>query len=127
MEKQPLVKTPAGESRLTRYPAHGRRRALLALGHGAGGGVEAEDLQALAAALPADGVEVALVEQPWRVAGRRLAPAPKTVDVGWVAGVELLPERGAKGASGDVPLIVGGRSAGARGACRTGRATRGGG
>jgi predicted alpha/beta-hydrolase family hydrolase len=119
---QTLVPTPAGEARITRFPPRGRRRALLALGHGAGGGVEAPDLQAIAAALPADGVEVALVEQPWRVAGRRLAPAPTTLDVGWVPVVELLRE-GAAGRGGGVPLIVGGRSAGARVACRTGLAT----
>src|SRR5260221_9375595 len=99
MQKQPLVETPAGEARITRYPAHGRRRALLALGHGAGGGVEAEDLQALAAALPADGVEGALVEQPWRVAGLRLPPAPNTFDSGWEAGGEILRHGRAKGAS----------------------------
>jgi predicted alpha/beta-hydrolase family hydrolase len=122
---QTLVPTPAGEARITRYPARGRRRALLALGHGAGGGVEASDLQALAAALPAHGVEVALVEQPWRVSGRRIAPAPKTLDIGWVSVVELLREdiTPSRGRARKVPLIVGGRSAGARVACRTGLAT----
>src|SRR5260221_13540605 len=104
MQKQPLVETPAGEARITRYPAHGRRRALLALGHGAGGGVEAEDLQALAAALPADGGEVALVERAWRVAGRRLAPGPQTFGVRGGPGVELLRESGAKGGLRGGPL-----------------------
>ena len=56
---------------------------MLAVSHGAGGGIEARDLRALAAALPAHGVTVALVEQPWRVAGKKVAPAPKTLDVGW--------------------------------------------
>lgn len=110
-----LVPTPAGDARVTRHPAQGSRRALLVLGHGAGGGIEAADLQALAAALPASGVEVALAEQPWRVAGRRLATAPKTLDVGWLPVIEAV-------ADGSVPLVVGGRSAGARVACRTGQA-----
>ncbi len=118
-----LVPTPAGDARVTRFPARGKRRALLVLGHGAGGGVEAADLRALAAALPAAGVEVALAEQPWRVAGRRLAPAPKTLDAGWVPVVEKLRANAARGAKGGVPVLVGGRSAGARVACRTGADT----
>ncbi|HEV2347861.1 MAG TPA: hypothetical protein VGS97_27480 [Actinocrinis sp.] len=70
---QTNVPTPVGEARLTRFPAAGRRRAALVLRHGAGGGIEAPDLQALAAALPALGIEVTLVEQPWWVAGRAAA------------------------------------------------------
>jgi predicted alpha/beta-hydrolase family hydrolase len=117
---QELITTPAGEARLTRFPTPSRakRRAVLALGHGAGGGVQAADLQALAAALPATGIEVVLVEQPWRVAGKKIAPAPKTLDLGWVPVAEALRER-----AGKTPLIVGGRSAGARVACRTASAT----
>ncbi|CAM5598978.1 alpha/beta hydrolase family protein [Streptomyces fumanus] len=105
------IGTEAGPARLTWYPA-GRPRYVLALGHGAGGGVEARDLQALARALPAHGVTVALVEQPWRVAGKRLAPAPKTLDAGWRG---VWPALTAPGP----PVISGGRSAGARVACRT--------
>ncbi|GAA2131639.1 hypothetical protein GCM10009760_05600 [Kitasatospora kazusensis] len=112
---QTLVATPVGEARITRYPAAGTARALLALGHGAGGGVEAPDLQALAAALPARGIAVALVEQPWRVAGRKVAPAPKTLDQGWLP---VLAELAGDG----LPLVAGGRSAGARVACRTAEA-----
>ncbi|MBS2552771.1 hydrolase [Catenulispora sp. NL8] len=114
---QELITTPVGDARLTRFPAPARtkRRAVLALGHGAGGGVEAADLQALAAALPADGVEVVLVEQPWRVAGKKIAPAPKTLDAGWIPVAEALHKRARK-----TPFLVGGRSAGARVACRTG-------
>lgn len=116
---QELIATPAGDARLTRFPAPARkRRAVLALGHGAGGGVEAADLQALAASLPSDGIEVVLVEQPWRVAGRKIAPAPKTLDAGWVPVAEALHKRARK-----TPFLVGGRSAGARVACRTGLAT----
>jgi uncharacterized protein len=118
---QRLVTTSLGDARVTDFPARGGRRATLLLGHGAGGGIEAPDLQALAAALPAEGVRVGLVEQPWRVAGRRLAPAPKTLDLAWreILGT-LRPELAGDGA---VPLLVGGRSAGARVACRTGAET----
>jgi predicted alpha/beta-hydrolase family hydrolase len=111
-----LVGTPAGDARITTHPAGtARPLALLALGHGAGGGIEAPDLQALAAALPPLGVTVALVEQPWRVAGKRVAPAPKTLDAGWLPVLAHLQAGPAAG----IPLISGGRSAGARVACRT--------
>ncbi|MFE6973625.1 alpha/beta family hydrolase [Streptomyces sp. NPDC057682] len=113
-ETQPrteTVDTGAGTARITWVPAE-RPRLLLALGHGAGGGIEARDLQALAAALPAHGVGVALVEQPWRVAGKKLAPAPKTLDTAWRG---LWPALSAPG----LPVVAGGRSAGARVACRT--------
>jgi predicted alpha/beta-hydrolase family hydrolase len=114
-----LVPTPVGDARLTRFPATEPRQAVLLLGHGAGGGVDAPDLQALAAALPAQGVEVVLVEQPWRVAGKRIAPAPKTLDVAWNAVLDHVHGEGLA----VVPLFVGGRSAGARVVCRTGLAT----
>lgn len=107
------VPTDAGEARVAWCEAD-EPRAVLALGHGAGGGVEARDLQALAGALPAHGVTVALVEQPWRVAGKKVAPAPKTLDTGWRG---LWPALARPG----LPVIAGGRSAGARVACRTGR------
>ncbi|MET9374636.1 alpha/beta family hydrolase [Streptomyces sp. NPDC002992] len=107
------VSTDAGDARITWHP--GRKPwAVLALGHGAGGGIEARDLQALAGALPAHGVSVALIEQPWRVAGKKVAPAPKTLDTGWRG---LWPALAAPG----LPVIAGGRSAGARVACRTGK------
>ncbi|MGH3417463.1 MAG: alpha/beta hydrolase family protein, partial [Actinocrinis sp.] len=127
-----LVPTAVGDARLTRFAATGRRRASLVLGHGAGGGIEAPDLRALATALPAQGVEVVLVEQPWRVAGKRIAAAPKTLDVAWIAVIEYLCSQAGPGFDADidagaaarpVPLIVGGRSAGARVACRTGKAS----
>jgi hypothetical protein len=116
------VATPLGDARLTSFPATSRRRAALVLGHGAGGGIEARDLQALAAALPAHGIDVTLVEQPWRVAGKRIAPAPKTLDVAWLAVLEHVRRRAAD-AGDDAAIVVGGRSAGARVACRTGLAT----
>jgi predicted alpha/beta-hydrolase family hydrolase len=87
----------------------------LVLGHGAGGGVGAPDLVAATAVAVSEGFSVALVEQPYLVAGRR-SPAPaKQLDAAWTAVVEHL--RG--GELAGLPLIVGGRSAGARVACRT--------
>ncbi|MFH9427273.1 alpha/beta family hydrolase [Streptomyces sp. NPDC017615] len=105
------VETEAGTARFTWHPAD-EPRLVLAVSHGAGGGIEARDLQALAAALPAHGVSVALVEQPWRVAGRKVAPAPKTLDTGWRGLWPALTRPG-------LPVVSGGRSAGARVACRT--------
>ncbi|MFF2533992.1 alpha/beta hydrolase family protein [Streptomyces cyaneofuscatus] len=115
MSRQPRtqnVTTDAGEARITWVPATTAPRLVLAVSHGAGGGIEARDLKALAAALPAHGVTVALVEQPWRVAGKKVAPAPKTLDTGWRG---LWPALAAPG----LPVVAGGRSAGARVACRT--------
>lgn len=105
------IDTEAGTARVGWYEA-ARPNFVLAVSHGAGGGIEARDLQALAAVLPAHGVTVALVEQPWRVAGKKLAPAPRTLDVGWRG---LWPAVAKPG----LPVIAGGRSAGARVACRT--------
>ena len=84
--------------------------ATLVLSHGAGNGIEARDLAALAAALPRQGFTVALFEQPWRVAGRRIATAPPTLDAGLTAAVEQLAP--------SAPFVIGGRSAGARSAAR---------
>ncbi len=81
------------------------------LGHGAGGGIESVDLQQVAAGVVAAGFRVVLVEQPWRVAGRRIAPAPATLDLAWITVVRTLRP--------GAPVVVGGRSAGARVACRT--------
>lgn len=112
-QKQTLVDTPAGQARITWFAAR-KAQLTLAVSHGAGGGIEVRDLQALAAELPGQGVTVALVEQPWRVAGKKLAPAPKTLDASWRALWPALREPG-------LPVISGGRSAGARVACRTAR------
>ncbi|MFJ4723794.1 alpha/beta hydrolase family protein [Streptomyces luteogriseus] len=105
------VETDAGTARITWHEAK-KARLVLAVGHGAGGGIEARDLTALAEVLPAHGVTVARVEQPWRVAGKKLAPAPKTLDTGWRGIWPALARPG-------LPVISGGRSAGARVACRT--------
>lgn len=108
-----MVPTPAGDARITWHHAPSPH-TLLAASHGAGGGIEARDLRALAAALPARGVSVVLVEQPWRVAGKKIAPAPSTLDTGWRAVWPALENAG-------LPTVAGGRSAGARVACRTAR------
>ncbi|MEV0635094.1 alpha/beta family hydrolase [Streptomyces sp. NPDC050619] len=106
-----MAETDAGPARITWHRAK-KPRLVLAVSHGAGGGIEARDLQALASVLPGHGVTVALVEQPWRVAGKKVAPAPKTLDIGWRGSWPALAEPG-------LPVIAGGRSAGARVACRT--------
>ncbi|MFJ9820478.1 alpha/beta family hydrolase [Streptomyces sp. NPDC101151] len=108
---QETTETEAGPARITWHRAK-KARLVLAASHGAGGGIQARDLRALADVLPAHGVTVALVEQPWRVAGKKVAPAPKTLDVGWRG---IWPALAGPG----LPVISGGRSAGARVACRT--------
>jgi predicted alpha/beta-hydrolase family hydrolase len=89
----------------------------LALGHGAGGGIDAPDLRAATTAARAAGWRVVLVEQPWRVAGRRVAFAPPRLDEAWLAA--LADPTAALADPTAAPLVVGGRSAGARVACRT--------
>jgi uncharacterized protein len=114
------VDTPAGTARL-HVRAVTRARALVVLGHGAGRGADTDDLLGLATMLPEHGVSVVLVDQPWVVAGRRIAVAPAALDLAWVPAVAAA--RPAAGASRRTPLVVGGRSAGARVACRTAGAT----
>lgn len=115
------VPTPWGTAAVRLLPPAGDPVALVALGHGAGGGVDAPDLAAVTAALLAAEVAVGLVTQPYRVAGRRLpGPAP-ALDEAWLAVVEAL--RGHLDRPG-LPLVTGGRSSGARVACRTAAATR---
>jgi predicted alpha/beta-hydrolase family hydrolase len=109
------VATPLGPARAhVRTPAGSTPRGRLVLGHGAGGGIGAPDLVAVRTAAVAAGWQVVLVEQPWRVAGKSIAPAPARLDVGWLAVLAELED--------GVPLVVGGRSAGARVACRTAQA-----
>jgi predicted alpha/beta-hydrolase family hydrolase len=112
------VDTPHGPARLHLHGV-GAPRAALVLGHGAGGGVSAPDLVHVTDVARAEGISVALVEQPYRVAGRR-SPAPaRQLDVAWSAVVDDLRE----GEFAGLPLLVGGRSSGARVACRTAEAT----
>jgi predicted alpha/beta-hydrolase family hydrolase len=111
------VETPHGRA-VAHLQTVGRPRGALLLGHGAGGGVQAPDLQAATRAALEDDFTVALVEQPYRVAGRR-SPAPaRQLDAAWIAVVEAVRLE-----LGGLPLVVGGRSAGARVACRTAAAS----
>jgi len=105
------VPTRQGPARLHRTGRSPRGAATLVLGHGAGGGIDAADLQAMVGSVSAAGHAVVLVEQPWRVAGRRLAPRPEALDEAWLDAVRALRPGG--------PIVLGGRSAGARVACRT--------
>src|ERR671936_1473361 len=105
-----MLDTAHGPARVHLQPVDSARAALV-LGHGAGGGVESPDLIGAATAAREAGLSVALVEQPYRVAGRR-SPAPaRQLDEAWLAVVSQLFE--------GLPLITGGRSLGARVACRT--------
>jgi uncharacterized protein len=108
------IDTPHGPARAHLRPVSDPR-ATLVLGHGAGGGVEAPDLVTATKAAQAEGFTVALVEQPYRVAGRRSSPRAPQLDAAWIAVVDELRS----GELGGLPLVVGGRSAGARVACRT--------
>jgi predicted alpha/beta-hydrolase family hydrolase len=108
------VDTPHGPARAHLHPADAPIAALV-LGHGAGGGVTSRDLTKVSAVAQAAGITVGLVEQPYRVAGRR-SPAPAhQLDAAWMAVVERLRADELR----DLRLVVGGRSAGARVACRT--------
>lgn len=109
------VGTPLGPARVHRDEPAGDPVGTLVLGHGAGGGVESTDLIAVAGAAAGAGWRALRVEQPWKVAGRRIAPAPARLDEGWTAVL------GALRVAGELtgPLVQGGRSAGARVACRT--------
>jgi hypothetical protein len=108
------IDTPHGPAR-AHLQTVDEPRAALVLGHGAGGGVTSRDLVAAADAARAERLTVALVEQPYRVAGRR-SPAPAhQVDTAWTAVLGRLRDGELEG----LPLVVGGRSLGARVACRT--------
>jgi uncharacterized protein len=112
------VDTPHGRANVHVHPLD-EPRAALVLGHGAAGGVSSRDLVTATDVALAEGISVALVEQPYRVAGRR-SPAPaRQLDDVWAAVLEHLREGELRG----LPLVVGGRSLGARVACRTAKAT----
>jgi predicted alpha/beta-hydrolase family hydrolase len=112
------IDTPHGPALAHLHEAEQPAGALV-LGHGAGGGFGAKDLVAATGAALEAGVSVAQVEQPYRVAGRR-SPAPaKQLDAAWTAVVEHLRGSDLNG----LPLVAGGRSAGARVACRTAAGT----
>jgi uncharacterized protein len=108
------VDTPHGPARVHLQPAPNPRAALV-LGHGAGGGVSAPDLMVATRVALEEQVSVALVEQPYRVAGKKSQPAASQLDAAWLAVLRELGDGDLK----RLPLIPGGRSAGARVACRT--------
>jgi predicted alpha/beta-hydrolase family hydrolase len=110
MTQVSVVPTPHGDARLFKDRSRNPIATLL-LGHGAGGGVDSRDLEALAEGLPRNGISVVRVEQPWHVAGKKIAPRPAVLDACFVAAADKLRVR--------TPLVVGGRSAGARSAART--------
>ena len=112
------VDTPHGLARVHLDRVDAPRGALV-LGHGAGGGVAARDLVAVTAAASAESITVALVEQPYRVAGRRSPSPANQLDAAWTAVLDHL----LAGEVGGLSLVVGGRSSGARVACRTAAAT----
>jgi predicted alpha/beta-hydrolase family hydrolase len=109
-----MIDTRHGPARAHPHPVK-HPRAAIVLGHGAGGGVGAPDLVAATRAALAHDVYVVLVEQPYRVAGRRSVAPARQLDAAWLAVVAKLCSRRLKG----MPLIAGGRSSGARVACRT--------
>ena len=109
------IPTPHGDARLEVHRS-AEPMATVLLTHGAGGGIEAPDLQALASELPRLGITVELLEMPWRVAGRKLAPRPAVLDECLMAAGAALRPR--------TPRVVGGRSAGARAAARCATALR---
>jgi predicted alpha/beta-hydrolase family hydrolase len=109
------IDTPRGPARAHLHAPAARPVGALVLGHGAGGSVTAPDLAAVTEVAVAQRFTVVLVEQPYRVAGRRSPPPSGHLDEAWIAVLEQL--RGAQ--LGRLPLVVGGRSAGARVACRT--------
>jgi predicted alpha/beta-hydrolase family hydrolase len=108
------IETPHGWARVHVQKVPNPRGALV-MGHGAGGGVEAPDLAAARAAALESGLVVALVEQPYRVAGRKSPPRAPVLDTAWTTVVEHLTGTSLRG----LPLVLGGRSMGARVACRT--------
>jgi predicted alpha/beta-hydrolase family hydrolase len=115
-----VVETSAGPARVALENPRGAS-GLVVLTHGASGGVETADLLAVRAALVGRGIAVALVTQPYRVAGRRTPPAPARQDEAWLDVIRRLRRRSTLR---PLPLIVGGRSNGARVACRTALASQ---
>ncbi|WP_109508293.1 alpha/beta family hydrolase [Nocardioides speluncae] len=106
------ISTPQGEARLianrARHPV-----ATLLLGHGASNGADTGDLETLAKKLPPQGITVLRLEQPWLVAGRKVASPPAALDEALIAVADRIRPR--------TPMVVGGRSAGARSAARCAR------
>jgi len=109
------VGTAVGEAHVDLRPVPDAP-AVLVLGHGAGGSIDSSDLVAVRDSCLAAGSSVARVLQPYRVAGRKAPPAAATLDTAWRAVLTSLARR--KALSGQ-RFVFGGRSSGARVACRT--------
>lgn len=109
MPTERWIPTPKGDARVVVRRAR-RPIATLVLTHGAGGGIDAPDLLRLARTLPQQDIAVSLVEMPWRAQGKKPAPAPAVIDTCFTAVLDRMRMRS--------PLVLGGRSAGARSACR---------
>ncbi|MCW2764476.1 MAG: hypothetical protein JWO11_435 [Nocardioides sp.] len=112
MSSQRTISTPYGDARLATDRARSAVATLL-LSHGAGNGIDTRDLEALARNLPRNGITVIRLEQPWKVAGRKVATPPATLDAALTTAASSLRLQ--------TPLVVGGRSAGARSAARCAR------
>lgn len=106
--------TPHGVARVHLRPVASPLAALV-LGHGAGGGIESPDLVGATEAARSAGLTVALMEQPYRVAGRRSPSPAAQLDTAWKEVVSQLRD----GPLGNLAIMSGGRSLGARVACRT--------
>lgn len=116
-----MIDTPEGPARVRLALPSTAARGTLLLGHGAGGQRDSPDLAGLARHLPQDGWVVALLDQPWRVAGKKVASRPPRLDAAFVpVAAELFGDGGGV----PRPFVSGGRSAGARVACRTAAAVR---
>jgi predicted alpha/beta-hydrolase family hydrolase len=113
------IETTHGPARVHLHPASEAAVGAVILGHGAAGGVAARDLVAVTQAALGQLFTVVLVEQPYRVAGRRSPPPARQLDRAWIEVVARLASAELAG----LPLMVGGRSSGARVACRTAEET----
>jgi predicted alpha/beta-hydrolase family hydrolase len=110
------IPTPSGPAVADLERPRDGATALLALGHGAGGGVDAPDLVAVRSAALAANLAVVRITQPYRVAGRRAPASAARLDEAWLAVLDTLRRRRSLA---ELPLVTAGRSSGARVACRT--------
>ena len=114
----PTSQGPA-QAELTLPGGPGAPSFLLALTHGAGGTVAAPDLRAARDAALRLGGAVALITQPYRVRGARAPGSAARQDEAWQEIIASLRDGAWLVLGRGIPLIVGGRSNGARVACRT--------